>query len=411
MIEGFRFRGEIMGYCIPGAAGVTRHRRPPCREKTGYEEALAAGKVESAEVQRLLIREVIADNAAGFAATLGVRVPKLYIWRIVCPDEPVWELLDWRMMTLPDLVCAMGAREITRLLLGFFDVIPTGDSLRCPWASGDEEPIREIWFHTPEEMISRRLGAWLRAAGALQLEVPFRWLLGLASDLSLERAVELLVEDRLVWALCEVEATGFDLTRPRPARALSRWGRTMSFVTTPTPSLPSVPVSTLFAWHVGTLRSWVVPCDRPEADASGLFEWADPTPRIDLVSLTRVLAKRVLFLGQTQSGVLFGFFAYCEPSSFLWRSDPDLKSSIFVLEHPTGEQRKWRVRIPCAFGLNEEFLWFGPGFGVDASGHLHCGPTPEFGMTEGDVSFLCLDRPIRDGWSRTQVDRWELWVV
>jgi hypothetical protein len=315
------------------------------------------------------------------------------------------------MMTLTDFVFAMGAREITRLLLGFFEVIPTGDSLHCALASGDEELIREIWVHTPEEVRSRRLGAWLRAAAALQLEVPFRWLLCLASDLSLERGVELLVEDRLVWALCEVEAARFDLTRPRSARALSRWTRTMRFATIPTLSLPSVPVSTMFAWHVGTLRSWIALCDRPEAFASGRIEWADPAPRSDLASLSRVLTKRVLFLGQTQSGVVFGFFAYREPSSFLWRNDPDWKSSIFVLEHPTGEQRRWRIRTPGAVGLNEMYLWFGSGFGVDACGHLQCGPTPEFGMTEGDVSFLCLDRPIRDGWSYTQVDRWELWVV
>jgi hypothetical protein len=40
------------------------------REKTVYEEALADWKVEPADVQLCLIREVVADNAAGFASTL-----------------------------------------------------------------------------------------------------------------------------------------------------------------------------------------------------------------------------------------------------------------------------------------------------------------------------------------------------
>jgi hypothetical protein len=73
-------------------------------------------------------------------------------------------------------------------------------------ASGNEELIRGIWVHTPDELRTHFVGAWLTEAAELQLEVPFRWLLGLTSDPSLDVAVELMVGNRLVWALCEVEA-------------------------------------------------------------------------------------------------------------------------------------------------------------------------------------------------------------
>jgi hypothetical protein len=131
------------------------------------------------------------------------------------------DVLDWDVLTLADFVFAMGAREITRLLLGFLEVVPSGASLFCALVSGDEELIREIWVHTPDEVRARFLGSWVLAAAELQLQVPFRWLLGLANDANLDGTVELMVEERLVGALCGVEAMGFDLTRTRPARALS----------------------------------------------------------------------------------------------------------------------------------------------------------------------------------------------
>jgi hypothetical protein len=40
--------------------------------------------------------------------------------------------------------------------------------------------------------------------------------------------------------------------------------------------------------------------------------------------------------------------------------DPALKSAIFVLEHPTGEQREWQVRVPnYDVMLSEEALKIG----------------------------------------------------
>jgi hypothetical protein len=47
----------------------------------------------------------------------------------------VWEVLDWEMMSLANFVLAFGARTITRLLLGFFEVVPNEGSLTCALAS------------------------------------------------------------------------------------------------------------------------------------------------------------------------------------------------------------------------------------------------------------------------------------
>jgi hypothetical protein len=306
----------------------------------------------------------------------------------------------------------MGARAITRLLLGFFEVVPAGSSLTCALASGHEELMREIWVHSPDEVRARCIGTWLKSAAALQLEVPFHWLLGMADEAGLDRAVEMMVEDRLVGALCEVESTGFDFTRTRSARALSRWSRTRSLVTIPTPSLPTVPASTFLAWHLRALGSWDIPCDEPEAIANGRVEWGDPAPRMDVSSFTKSHAKRVLFVGQKPGGVVFGAFANCPLARGVRGRDPDLRSAICVLEHPTGEQRKWQLQNPnCIITVSERFVWFGAGFCVDAFGYLHCGLAAEFGMTEADTGFVSLKPVGNDGWSLTPILRWELWSV
>jgi hypothetical protein len=414
-VKGRRFRGlfakswaSAFPELLASRAFVARLER----ERAVYEEALAAEKVEPVETQRLLIGEVRADNAAGFAAALGARDPKLIIYRIVCPEVPVWELLDWSTMSLADFVFAMGAREITRLLLGFFEIEPGLNSVTCALASGDEEMIREIWVRTPDEVKARCVGSWLKTAAELQLKVPFRWLLGLASDANLDLAVELMVEDRLVGAVCEVEAAGFDLTRARPSRALSRWSRTMHLVTIPTPSLPSVPASTLLAWHLHALRSWAIPCDQWEALTSGRVEWADPAPRIDLSPLVRTPVERALFIGQTLGGVVFGTFANSPLSREFEGRDPALRSAIFVLEHPTGLQRKWQLQNPdYVIAVIDGCLRFGTGFCVHASGWLYSRGAPEFGMTEEEASVISLRQAGHDGWSFAQIDHWELWRV
>jgi hypothetical protein len=286
----------------------------------------------------------------------------------------------------------------------------------------------------------------LKDAAALQLEVPFRWLLGLASEANLDETIELMVEDRLVGALCEIEATGFDLTRTRPARALAGWSRTMSLAATstlslpsvpvsnvltvlwskvltrlgsmfraiiPTPSLPSVPASALLAWHLCTLRDWQITCDGAKALANGRVVWADPEPRIDFCSWMKASAKRVLFLAQTRSdGVVFGFFANCPLSGEGGGRDPALKSAIFVLEHPTGEQRKWQVQVPnYDVILNGQDALLGAGLYIAASGWMSMGPAPEFGMTEVDASFITPRPAVDHGWSWAQIVHWELWSV
>jgi hypothetical protein len=394
---------------LPGSRAIVARLE---REKVVYEDALRSGRAESARLQVLLIAAVMSDNAAAFAATLGARSPRLYILQFLCPDLSVWEVLNSDRVTLVNFVFAMGARAITRLLLGFFEVVPSADSLPCALASRDEELIREIWVHTPDEVRTRFVGSSIAAAAAFQLEVPFHWLLGLAGDADLDEAVEVMVENRLVGALCEVEATGFDLTRTRPARALAHWSRTVSTVTIPTPSLPSVPASTFLAWHVRELRDWDIPCDEPKSLASGGTLWGGSLPGSDFSSLMRAPPERVLFLGQTPEGVVFGGFANCRLSRVVRVEDPSLRSAIFVLEHPTGRQRKWQLRNPSYDAtVDEECMWLGVGLLICAVGGLLIGSAPEFGMTEVDASFVSLKPCASDGWSLAGIDRWELWSV
>jgi hypothetical protein len=78
MVSGKRFRGAFArswGDAFPHLPASRALRARLEREKAEYERALATGEMESAELQLLLIREVAADNAAGFAATLGGRDP------------------------------------------------------------------------------------------------------------------------------------------------------------------------------------------------------------------------------------------------------------------------------------------------------------------------------------------------
>jgi hypothetical protein len=186
----------------------------------------------------------------------------------------------------------------------------------------------------------------------------------------------------------------------------------MSLVVTPTPSLPSVPASTLLAWHLRVLRSWDIPCDAPEALANGQVEWTNPAPRIDLALMTKMPVERALLLAQAWGGVVFGAFANCPLCRGVPGRDPEMKSAIFVLEHPTGEQRKWHLQNGnYEVMASEDDLWFGTGFCIDNAGFLHSGRAPEFGMTEVDASFICLEGADDDGWAATQIDHWELWSV
>jgi hypothetical protein len=152
MVQGRRFRGLLARSWVSAFPELPASRAFVARfelEKKVPEKAVAAGKAESTELQLLLIGEVVSDNAAGFAARLGARDPNLAIFRVVCPELPVWEVLDSIRLPLANIVFAMGARAITRLLLGFFEFVPAEGSFVCALASGDEELMREIWVHTP----------------------------------------------------------------------------------------------------------------------------------------------------------------------------------------------------------------------------------------------------------------------
>jgi hypothetical protein len=91
--------------------------------------------------------------------------------------------------------------------------------------------------------------------------------------------------------------------------------------------------------------------------------------------------------------VVFVFFANCPLSGAVRRRDPTLQSAIFVLEHATGEQRKWQLQDPnyCVAVWNE-YMAFGTGLSVCDLGYLWSRSAPEFGMTDADASFISLKR-------------------
>jgi hypothetical protein len=85
---------------------------------------------------------------------------------------------------------------------------------------------------------------------------------------------------------------------------------------------------------------------------------------------------------------------------------------LFVLEHPTGERRKWGLQdADYELTVSGDDLSFGAGFSVDVFGYLDIGPAPEFKMTEVDASFICLRLAGKHGWCYTQIISWELWSV
>jgi hypothetical protein len=120
------------------------------------------------------VNATLADDAQRFAMVLGGRNPKLLIFQAACPDASIWQVIYLRAAALLDFVAGSGAREVTRLMLGFFEVTPGPDTMSCALASGDEELVREIWVHSEPELRSICLGVWLSWAASLQFDVAFR---------------------------------------------------------------------------------------------------------------------------------------------------------------------------------------------------------------------------------------------
>jgi hypothetical protein len=325
-------------------------------------------------------------------------------------------MLQWDRLSLFEFVLASGARAITRLLLGFFELVPGMNSVAAALASGDEELVREVWVRTSEEVGEGSIGWWLTFAARFQLEVPFRWLLGQANESQLDTAVEYLAACRFANAICAIERFGFDFGRRRPARALAEWAEAgvPMVVPAPVPVLTSVPTSTFLAWHVATLRGWGVAIEKPELKAMSDVNWGAPTPRIDLSELLKV-ERRLLLLLQTSEGVLCGAFANCEISWGPWVSDSDLKTCFFVLEHPTGQQRKWQLQIAqLAFRLDPPRRGGGVRVGSDVllsdEGYLCCRAGRGLLLTGDDTLLVCVQDTV-PGREETQVTRWEAWEL
>jgi hypothetical protein len=292
-------------------------------------------------------------------------------------------------------------------MLAFFEVTPASGTFCCALASGDEELVREVWVHSAPTVRSQRMGMWLAAAGLLRFDVAFRWLLGQATETQVDEAVETIADRCCAEAICTVEAAGFDLGRMRPARALARWANAKIPVVSPGSGLPP---STFAAWHVEILSGWGIPTVDARPLGSGRVEWAGPLHRIDLGPLKDAAGLIMIF--QTVSGVVTGVFTPCQNPGGDYVPDSTLTTAMFVLEHPSGEQRLWRSRGPLnAFVPDPTFVSFDDAVVVMSSGHLGCRARPSMGLTTEDARFVCSGGIERAGHCMAGVLRWEYWRV
>jgi hypothetical protein len=232
-------------------------------------------------------------------------------------------------------------------------------------------------------------------------------LLGQATEAQLDHAVEILAVRCSAAAICAVGATGFDLDRMRPARALARWANAKIPVASPSSGGSA---STFIAWHINRLSELGMPAVGPRLLGSGRVDWADVRPRIEFGPLRDVPGLIAIF--QTMDGVVLGAFTPCRNPGGAEVPDPTLKTTVFVLEHPSGEQRFWTIRDPAnGFGLDPLCVSFGDAFAVTWSGYLLCAARPSMSFTAYDAQFMCAGGREQDGVWRAGITRWEFWGV
>jgi hypothetical protein len=209
-------------------------------------------------------------------------------------------------------------------------------------------------------------------------------------------------------AICEIEATGFDLCRMRPARALARWANAKIPVTPPRSDLPP---STIVAWHIDKLTEWGIPTADPRLLDSGRILSSDPLRRIEFGLLKD--AAGLVTLVQTVEGVVLGAFTPSLNRGDAAVSDPTLRTAVFVLEHPSGEQRVWRIRDPAdAFRLTADVIGFGGAVLITYMGGVCCRARPSMSLTAEDARFMSAGGRFeqRFDWL-TRALRWEFWDV
>jgi hypothetical protein len=117
---------------------------------------------------------------------------------------------------------------------------------------------------------------------------------------------------------------------------------------------------------------------------------------LDVDVLVTAAMGRVLALFQTLPGVFVS----------VGRAG-DGPSSIFVLEHPTREQRIWQHPFPAFFAGREGGLSLGRGVSVTPRGWLVIDGRAS--MKGKDASFIAAEGSAYP--FRVQVQRWEVWEL
>jgi hypothetical protein len=160
----------------------------------------------------------------------------------------------------------------------------------------------------------------------------------------------------------------------------------------------------LLAWHLARLVGWQIPVRSPKLVASGghLGPHRGPFPE-ELVG-----PEQSLLLVETVTGVVCGGFA-----DSAWVLDAPAKdglsSTYFVLEHPSGETRKWtKTGEDARYATAREpvpFIGFG-GLIICARGVILASAGAE--LSEEDAVFICGGTQTR-GAIMAEILRWEFW--
>jgi hypothetical protein len=374
------------------------------------------------EVQEALLEATARDDVAAVGVILGGRSPeKVPIYRDVCPAAPMWKMGDSAAVSLLATAVFLRARAVTRFLFGFFGV--EADCWDLTWAvvSGDEELIRDMWIRVPEA--SRGVAGLIQVAAEGRHDLVFRWLVGFADESELAVAATLCADNHLATALVALEEAGCDFTNPIAARALARWRAAGVPCVLPENGLPG---ESLLAWHLTQLVEWQIPMKNPRLVAMGNHFGPDcgPRPELLVAGWLRSTAERILprwlfgrqrsvLLVETETGVICGGFA---DGVWVLEGDPadeEMSSTYFVLQHPSGETRKWTktgadarsatAKTPCPF------MCFGAGrLVIYTMGIIATSAGEE--LSEEDAVFL------RGGGqhgyaTEARILRWEFWHV
>jgi hypothetical protein len=179
------------------------------------------------------------------------------------------------------------------------------------------------------------------------------------------------------------------------------------------------------AWHLAQLVEWKIPVKNPKFVARGNYLGLHRGPSPELLvggwfrSTAEMILPRWLFGGQqsvllveTETGVVCGGFA---DSSWVLGGVPardDMSSTYFVLQHPSGETRKWTKSGPDARYAEDGpkgFMCFGDGRLVICEVGL-MGAEAGDELSEEDAVFVCGGG--QEGHpTMARITQWEFWRV